>query len=65
VKVGDLVKENWGMERAGIVLAEVPRPPYSSRRRLFKVLWGTYSPTLPTLTGPLWETEAEVISESR
>ena len=65
MKVGDLVKESWGMERTGIVLAEVPRPPYSTRRRLFKVLWTTPSPTSPTLTGPLWESQAEVINESR
>ena len=65
MKVGDLVKENWGMERTGIVLAEIPRPPYSSRRRLFEVLWNRHSPTSPTLTGPLSESQAEVISESR
>ena len=64
MKVGDLVKESWGMERTGIVLVEVPRP-LSSRRRLFKVLWTTPSPTSPTLTGPLWESQAEVINESR
>ena len=64
MKVGDLVKETWGMERAGIIFAEVPRPP-SSRRRLFKVLWDTHSPTLPTLIGPLWESQAEVINEGR
>ena len=63
MKVGDLIKENWGMERTGVVLVEVPRPP-SSRRRLFKVLWNT--PTISgSLTGPLWESQAEVINESR
>ena len=65
MKVGDLVKESWGLERVGIVVAEVPRPPCRSHRRLFKVLWDRHSPTLPTLTGPLWESQAEVISESR
>lgn len=65
MKVGDLVKENWGIQRIGIIVAEVSRPP-TSRRRLFKVLWDRHSPTLPeTLTGPLWESQAEVISESR
>jgi len=64
MKVGDLVKESWGLERVGIVMAEVPRP-LSSRRRLFKVLWDKHSPTFPTLTGPLWESQAEIISESR
>ena len=65
MKVGDLVKENWGLERVGIVVAEVPRPPYRAHRRLCKVLWDARSPTFPTLTGPLWELQAEVISESR
>ena len=65
MKVGDLVKENWGLERVGIVVAEVPRPPCRSHRRLFKVLWDTLSPANPTLIGPLWETQAEVINESR
>lgn len=64
MKVGDLVKESWGMERTGIVLAELSRP-LSSRRRLFKVLWDAQSPTSPTLMGPIWESQAEVISESR
>ena len=64
MKVGDLIKESWGLERVGIVVAEVPRPS-SSSRRLFKVLWDTHSPTFPTLTGPLWESQAEVISEGR
>ncbi len=65
MRVGDLVKESWGMERTGIVLAEIPRPPYSTRRRLFKVLWRKRSPTSPTLIGPVWESQAEVINESR
>ena len=65
MKPGDLVKESWGLERVGIVLAEVPRPPCRSHRRLFKVLWDRISPTLPTLTGALWESHAEIISESR
>ena len=65
MQVGDLVKEIRGLERVGIVLAEVPRPPCRSHRRLFKVLWNTPSPTFPSLTGPLWESQAEIISESR
>ena len=65
MKVGDLVKENWGLERTGIIVAEVPASWYQKRRRLFKVLWDRYSPTSPTLTGPLWESQAEVVSESR
>jgi len=64
VKVGDLVKENWGMARTGVIMAEVPRP-LSSHRRLFKVLWNKQSPINPTLIGPTWESQVEVISESR
>ena len=65
MKAGDLVKENYGMERTGIIVVEVPREMSTFRRRLFKVLWNTPSPTSPTLIGPLWESQAEVISESR
>ena len=65
MKAGDLVKENWGMERTGIVIAEVGRTSGSHRRRLFKVLWNTISPTNPTLIGPLWELQAEIINEGR
>ena len=65
MKVGDLVKETWGMERSGILIAEVGRTSGGHRRRLFKVLWDSLSPTNPTLIGPLWETQAEVISEGR
>lgn len=64
MKIGDLVKESWGLKRIGIVVAEVPRP-LQYRRRLFKVLWDAPSPTSPTMTGPLWESQAEVISEGR
>jgi len=65
VQVGDLVKETWGMERSGIIIAEVGQTSGAHRRRLFKVLWDALSPTSPTLIGPLWEAQAEVISESR
>lgn len=65
MKVGDLVKENRGMERTGIIVAEVPCTWYRRSRRLFKVLWDMPSPVSPTLTGPLWESQAEVVSESR
>ena len=65
MKVGDLVRETWGMERSGIIVAEVGRTSGGHRRRLFKVLWDSLSPTNPTLIGPLWETQAEIISECR
>ena len=65
MKVGDLVKETWGMERTGVIIAEVGRTSGRHRRRLFKALWDAHSPANPTLIGPLWESQAEVISESR
>ena len=65
MKVGDLIKQTYGKERTGIIVAEVPCSWYRKSRRLFKVLWSTPSPTSPTLTGPLWESQAEVINESR
>ena len=65
MKIGDLVKETWGLERSGIIIAEVGRTSGGHRRRLFKVLWDTLSPAGSTLIGPLWDTQAEVISESR
>ena len=65
MKVGDLVKENWGMERTGIVIEEIGRTSGGHVRRLFKVLWDSQSPANPTLVGPLWELQAEVISEGR
>ncbi len=64
MKVGDLVKENWGMDRTGVIIAEVSRT-LSPPTRLFKVLWNRQSPVDSTLIGPAWESQVEVISESR
>ena len=65
MKVGDLVKQNVrGLERTGIILSEVRRAP-AFHSRLFKVLWNTPSPALPTLIGPVWESKMELIGESR
>ena len=64
MKVGDLIKQTYGKERTGIIVAEVPCSWYRKSRRLFKVLWDT--PTISgSLTGPLWESQAELINESR
>ena len=68
MKVGDLVREKGLQERTGVVVADLNaerlRHP-SGRTRLFKVLWNGLSPTLPTLVGPAWCTDLDVISESR
>ena len=68
MKVGDLVREKGLQERTGVIVADLNaerlRHP-SGRTRLFKVLWSELSPTLPTLVGPAWCTDLEVISESR
>ena len=64
MKVGDLVKEKRLQERTGIIVAEVPRS-LGFHNRLFKVLWNELSPTLPTLVGPAWCNQLEVIGESR
>ena len=68
MKVGDLVREVGLQERTGVIVADLngerlvnPR----GRTRLYKVLWNELSPTLPTLVGPAWCNQLEVISESR
>ena len=65
MQVGDLVKQNVnGLEKTGIIVSEV-RSITAYHSRLFKVLWSTPSPALPTLIGPVWESKLELISESR
>ena len=69
MKVGDLVREIGLQERTGVIVADLgKRPPRGSRSaytKLFKVLWNELSPTLPTLVGPAWCNQLEVINESR
>tara|TARA_B100000073_G_C23578462_1_gene511200 strand:+ start:293 stop:496 length:204 start_codon:yes stop_codon:yes gene_type:complete len=65
MKIGDLVREKGLQERTGVIVGEVNERDYSDHPRLFKVLWSELSPTLPTLVGPAWPSELEVISESR
>ena len=64
MKVGDLVREKGLQERTGVIVAHF-NDPQQDHPRLFKVLWSELSPTLPTLVGPAWPIELEVISESR
>ena len=64
MKVGDLVREKGLQERTGVIVACF-NDPQQDHPRLFKVLWSELSPTLPTLVGPAWPNELEVISESR
>ena len=65
MKIGDLVREKGLQERTGVIVGEVNERDYSDHPRLFKVLWSELSPTLPTLVGPAWPTQLELINESR
>ena len=68
MKVGDLVREVGLQERTGVIMADLngerlvhPR----GRTKLYKVLWNELSPTSPTLVGPAWCNQLEIINESR
>ena len=63
MKIGDLVREKGLQERTGVVV-EV-RCGYAGQSKLYKVLWNKLSPTLPTLIGPAWCNQLEVINENR
>ncbi len=64
MKVGDLVKAAPGTGRdTGVIVHELLRD--RRRWRLFKVLWNTHLPTSPTMVGPAWEHNLEVISEAK
>ena len=70
MKVGDLVREKGLQERTGVIVADINAERWGARlsrgrTRLFKVLWNELSPTLPTLIGPAWCNQLEVINESR
>ena len=66
MKVGDLVKETGLQERTGVIVESVLTSRYDGARvKLYKVLWNRLSPTLPTLVGPAWRNQLEVINESR
>ena len=63
VKVGDLVREVGLQERTGVIMQVIQHSP--NAQVIYKVLWGRHSPTLPTLSGPAWPDQLEVINESR
>ena len=63
MKVGDLVREKALQRRTGVIMEVIQRS--SHLLPIYKVLWNRHSPTLPTLTGPAWSYELEVINESR
>ena len=64
MKVGDLVREKRLQKRTGIIVEEVRRDT-DFHNRLFKVLWNMSSPALPTLVGPAWCNQLEIINEGR
>ena len=66
MKVGDLVREKGLQERTGVIIKDTFTSRYDGARvKLYKVLWSRLSPTLPTLVGPAWRNQLEVINESR
>ena len=66
MKVGDLVKEIGLQERTGVIVESTFTGRYDGARvKLYKVLWNRLSPTLPTLVGPAWRNQLEVINECR
>ena len=66
MKVGDLVRELGLQERTGVIVESTFTSRYDGARvKLYKVLWNRLSPTLPTLVGPAWRNQLEVINENR
>lgn len=63
MKVGDLVREIGLQERTGVVMQVIQHSP--NVKVMYRVLWNRLSPTLPTLAGPAWPDQLELISESR
>ena len=63
MKVGDLVREKALQRRTGVVMEVIQRSSHALP--IYKVLWNRHSPTLPTLAGPAWPYQLEVINESR
>ena len=63
MKVGDLVREKALQRRTGVIMQVIQRSSHA--QVIYKVLWNRHSPTLPTLDGPAWPDQLEVINEGR
>ncbi len=63
MKVGDLVREVGLQKRTGIVMRVIQYSPQA--QVIYKVLWNRHSPSLPTLAGPAWPDQLEIVNESR
>ena len=65
MKVGDLVREKGLQERTGVIVQMIQYSSLVNPKVIYKVLWSRHSPTLPTLAGPAWPNQLELINESR
>lgn len=65
MKVGDLVREKGLQERTGVIVQVIQYSSLVNPQVICKVLWNRHSPTLPTLAGPAWPDQLELINESR
>lgn len=63
MKVGDLVREVGLQERTGVIMQVIQHSP--NVKVMYRVLWNRHSPTLPTLAGPAWPDQLELINENR
>ena len=63
MKVGDLVREIGLQERTGVVMQVIQHSP--NVKVMYRVLWNRHGPTLPTLAGPAWPDQLELINENR
>ena len=63
MKIGDLVREKGLQERTGVIVQVIQHSSHA--QVVYKVLWNRHSPTLPTLAGPAWPNQLELINESR
>ena len=65
MKIGDLVRERGLQERTGVIVQVIQYASLVNPQVIYKVLWNRHSPTLPTLAGPAWPNQLELINESR
>jgi hypothetical protein len=70
MKVGDLVKENWGLERVGVVLSSIRRSTPLDNHEM-GVMYGDVHPVVDVLVSETGEKavcdidQLELISEAR